>query len=78
MMMMMMMTIIIIIIIIQTTNLMKIIEIPKISLKTILYYEDVCKLCEVLPQTLYQPDVSDRASLTTYHSLHVQYLQRSS
>ena len=27
---------------------------------------------------LYQPDVSDSAFLTTYHSLHIQYLQRSS
>ena len=33
---------------------------------------------EVLSQTLYQLDVSDSALLTTYHSLHIQYLQRSS
>ena len=29
-------------------------------------------------QTLYQRDVSDSAVLTTYHSLHIQHLQRSS
>ena len=32
----------------------------------------------VLPKMLYQLDVSGSASLTTYHSLHIQYLQRSS
>ena len=31
-----------------------------------------------LPKTLYQLDVSSSAFLTTYHSLHIQYLQRSS
>ena len=36
-------------------------------------------LCNIiLPKTLYQLDVSDSAFLTTYHSLHTQYLQRSS
>ena len=33
---------------------------------------------EVLPQTLCQRDVPDSAFLTTYHSLHIQYLKRSS
>ena len=33
---------------------------------------------EVLPQALYQLDVSDSGFLTMYHSLHIQYLQRSS
>ena len=33
---------------------------------------------KVLPQTLYQRDVSDSAFLTTYHSLHIQHLKRSS
>ena len=32
----------------------------------------------ILPQTLYQRDVSDSAVLTTYHSLHIQHLKRSS
>ena len=32
----------------------------------------------VLPQTLHQQDVPDSAFLTTYHSLHIQYLKRSS
>ena len=32
----------------------------------------------VLPKTLYQLDVSDSAFLITYHSLHIQYIQRSS
>ena len=31
-----------------------------------------------IPQTLYQRDVSDSAFLTTYHSLHIQHLKRSS
>jgi hypothetical protein len=31
-----------------------------------------------VPETLYQRGVSDSALLTTYHSLHIQYLQRSS
>ena len=33
---------------------------------------------EVLPQMLYQLDVSGSVFLTTYHNLHIQYLQRSS
>ena len=33
---------------------------------------------KVLPQTLYQRDVSDSAVLTKYHSLHIQHLKSSS
>ena len=33
---------------------------------------------EVLPQTLHQLDISDSAVLTTYHSLYIQHLKRSS
>ena len=33
---------------------------------------------EELPQMLYQWDVPDSAVLTTYHSLHIQHLKRSS
>ena len=32
----------------------------------------------VLPQTLYQRDISDSAVLTTYHSLHMQHLKKNS
>ena len=42
----------------------------------------MCRLWYVLIRpagtTLYQLDVSDSAFPTTYHSLHIQYLQRSS
>ena len=33
---------------------------------------------ELLPQTLYLRDVSDSAVRTTYHSLHIEHLKRSS
>ena len=39
---------------------------------------DMSSWYNILPQTLYQLDISGSASLTTYHSLHIQYLQRSS
>ena len=31
----------------------------------------------ILPKLLYHLDVSDSASLTMYHSLHIQYLQEA-
>ena len=49
--------------------------------------ELLCRYCNAdygtcryvqLVELLYQLDVSDSASLTTYRSLHIQYLQRSS
>ena len=35
-------------------------------------------ICRVLPTTLYQLDVSGSTRITTCHSLHIQYLHKSS
>ena len=45
---------------------------------TYMTLEGPCTIFAVLPKTLYQLDVSGSAFLTTYHNLHIQYLQRSS
>ena len=51
---------------------------PCIIFCNIYTFQRDTQCCRVPPQTLYQWHVPDSAVLTTYHSLHIQHLKRSS